>query len=93
MPRNVYAIPTASTMKWSDEYSAFSTTDIVDASNYNRLLFNNGGSLEWIAYNGVEQPVFTDGSGKISQSLLPSYVDDFVEYANFAKLSTNWSDW
>ena len=80
-----YLKPTTFNIEYTGPHADISPVALSDPSNQNKVLMNNAiGNLTWTGYNGNNQPVFTDGMGKVDQSNLPSYVDDVLEYANFA---------
>jgi hypothetical protein len=66
----------------SDRYDALSVGNM--NINSNSILTNVSGNLEWTTMNTPNGIVQLDNIGIIPSNLLPSYVDDVLEYSNFA---------
>jgi hypothetical protein len=54
-------------------------------ANQDKILYlDDDGNLQWQGFNGANLALRLDGSGKIDQQYLPSYVDDVQEYTSLA---------
>ena len=85
MPIQIVQIPTSQNITFDGNNAAIAPTEISDVNNQGKVLYNNGGTLEYGA-NGANEPLILDGSALVPQGNLPSYVDDIVNVATFSAL-------
>ena len=82
MPRSIIVIPTTSNLIYDAEHEALDPTALSNVSNQSKYLRNTSGSLEWRNKNVANGVVELNSLGLIDNTLLPSYVDDILTYAN-----------
>jgi hypothetical protein len=77
--------PTTVNILYTGQHENMSPAKLLLGANQDKILYlDDDGNLQWQGFNGANLALRLDGSGKIDQQYLPSYVDDVQEYTSLA---------